>query len=375
MVRAAKLHLALMNLNGEISSNELLGYFDKAVALRTLRNVTGQDFGYDVGAWRKWINENRPGELPVEKRENADSLHTLHPSDNSEYALESAYQDYLTNNLEFNAAEKLVAVLEQSGLKAESHALEKYLAQGSGTRYVVNKWGDRSCTVGLDLPSEAEPGELWFDPVELNFSILIPNPVGISHHVKSWVSTHPVYVWQYRAFLSLVEINKKLDNFPVPSDYLRANRTRSQDSLSYVTNIYHDEAVAYSSWMRKSLCGQSNLESIKAYLNQKELSSILPQALKLWESGEFQEDYFVAVGRNSINKNPSLDYDAITEENYEKLERLPDRMLYEEWDFRDNISMLTVVSVFLGIDQEGPAESFHYEFENISPRPIPSVIS
>jgi hypothetical protein len=101
---------------------------------------------------------------------------------------------------------------------------------------------------------------------------------------------------------------------------------------------------------------------------------MLPNTLKLWEGSEFQESYRMAVGYSNLDKNPSLDYDAITEENYDELEKLPDRMLYEEWDYRSNIGMLTVVPLFIGIGQESTAESLHYEFLNISPRPVLSVI-
>lgn len=375
MVRASKLRLAFMNLNNEISPNELLGYFDKNIALNTLKNITGQDFGCDVEAWRTWINKNRPSELPSESHENKNLSNVRHLHNASKYNLEAAYQNYLASNLESEEAEKLVVILEKNGLKIESRALEIYLAQGSGSKCIVEELENRSCTVSLDLPTDSDPGDLWFDPVELNLSILIPNPEGISHHVKSWVSIHPVYVWQYRVFLSLVEIGKKLNSFSIPTDYLRASRTKIQNSLSYVTNIYHDEAIAYSSWMRKSLCGQSNLEAMKAYLNSEELSSILPKTLKLWNSGEFQDDYIIAVGHSSIDKNPSLDYDDIVEENYEGLERIPDRMLYEEWDCRDNIGMLTVVPIFIGIGNETTTESLHYEFLNVSPRPSLSTIS
>jgi hypothetical protein len=217
----------------------------------------------------------------------------------------------LTSDLNLSTTKKLIAVLEQKGLVAESNALEIYLTPNRNKKVEFEEWGNRPCTVSLDLPNNPEPGDLWFDPVELNFSTFIPNLEGTSHHVSSWVSTHPVYVWQYRTFLSLVKIGRKLDNHAVPTDYLRATRIKGQSSLSYVTNIYYDEAIAYSSWMRKSLCGQSNLEAAKRFLCLEELDKILPGDIKLWDSGEFQEEYIIAVGRNSIDKNPSLDYEVI----------------------------------------------------------------
>jgi hypothetical protein len=376
MARASKLRLAFMNLNGEISSDEIFGYFDKSIALRTLKNITGQDFGYDVGAWRKWINEHRPNELPREEKEvdhflkNQDLYEEIH----KENPLEILYKDYLESNLNFSIAERLVTVLKKNRLELESYALKTYLDKGSGSKISVSEWGNRSCIISLNLPDNAEPGDLWFDPVELNLAILIPSPQDISHHLTSWVSTHPVYVWQYRAFLRLIKVGKKLDVFPSPDDYLTLKRIHNQPSLKYVSNLYQDEAIAYSSWMRKSLCGQSNLKAMQEYLSLKELNSILPSTMKLWASGEFQEDYRIAVGLKSLNKNPSIDYDDIVEENYDELESQSDRMLYEEWDDRGSIGMLTVVPVFIGLGQKDTTATFHYQLLNRSPRSVLSLV-
>jgi hypothetical protein len=375
MVRTNKLHLALMNLNGEVSSDIVFGYFEKNTALEILRKITGEDFGYDVEAWRAWIKQNRPGTLPEETRKPTYPpylRHLLDKKGNLENPLEIAYRDYLAEELSKTSAETLADVLVQCGLETESYCLRTYLASGrdSNVDCRIGLWGKRRCTISLDLPEEAEAGDLWFDPVELNLSVLVPNPEGISHHVRSWVSTHPVYTWQYRAFLNLAELGNHLDVGKTPPDYLNPERFNSQNSLSFVVNLYQDEAVAYSSWMRKSLCGRNNLKAMSKYLDSTQLGNILPNKLKLWTNEEFQEDYRVAIGYSSLDKNPSLDYDDIVAENHEDLESKSDRMLYEEWDCFNNIGMLTIVPVFIGLDQEDRAESLHYQFLNISPRPV-----
>jgi hypothetical protein len=368
-----KLRLAFMNLEGEISPGEIFRYFTKDNALKILKKMTNQDFGYDIEAWRRWINENRPGILTEEDNE-PDSPHRSEEG-RSTRLLTISYLNYLKSGLGSKEAEKLVIALEQNKLELESHALRIFLTEGSGAKFTAKSWKNRVCTVSLGLPENSEPGDIWFDPIELNMAILIPNPEGISHHVKSWISTHPVYAWQYQAFLNLVKVGKKLDAFSTPDDYLTQGRTQHQASLKYVTNLYQDEALAYSSWMRKSLCGQVHLNAARAYLGSTELSRILPTTLKLWESGEFQEDYRTAVGLNSISKNPSLDYDDIIDENYDELESQPDRMLYEEWDCRSNIGMLTKVSAFTGLSEGHTTETFHFQLLNRSPEPLLSPIS
>jgi hypothetical protein len=369
MVRArSKLHHALMNLNGEIPI-ELYGYFERSVALSTLRNITGQDYGYNVDAWRKWINENKPGALPTQ-----DKTEDLLTNNLIKHPLEIAYQNYLENAFDSIATENLVAALEHYDLNLESQALKTYLNQGAGAKYTVDIWNGRLCNISFEPPLNAQPGDLWFDLVELNLAILIPNPVGMSHHVTSWISTHPVKVWQYRTFLNLVEIGEKIDVFPAPLDYLNSIRFQGKDGLFCITDLYQDEALAYSGWMRKNLCGQMEAIAARAYLSSDEFSTIFPPILKLWESDDFQEWYRTAIGRSNIDKKPSYEYEHIIKENYQELESQPDRMLYEEWDCRSNIGMLTIVPVSTGLSQQSTFSTFHYEILNRVPHPTPSGV-
>jgi hypothetical protein len=366
-----KLYLALQNLNGEVSRDEIFRYFHKSLALEILRDMTNQDFGYDVASWKKWIEENRPEVLPGRGRQSSlpDYLKDSYLTQPGK-SLEIAYQKYLESNLAFTEAEELIVSLEQNGLYFEAQALKTYFNDGPGAEIQVETWGNRSCRISPELPASETSGDLWFDPVELNLSILVPNPEGISNHVRSWISTHPVYVWQYRAFLNLVQVGEKLDTFSIPYDYLTDIRIRDQDHLKCVADVYHDEAIAYSSWMRKSLCGQIHLKAAKMFLGSQGLKSILPSNFKIWESTDFQEDYRVAVGSSSVEQDPSLEYDDIIDEDYEKLEACSNRMLYEEWDCRENIGLLTKVAVFTGLSEGNDTETFHYQLLNRSPRSI-----
>jgi hypothetical protein len=287
-----------------------------------------------------------------------------------EQSLETAYQVYLESTLAAEAARDLVVVLRKSGLQLESDALELYCVEGSGATFIAEGWNsDCPCTVSLNIPTNAKPGDLWFDPAELNLAVLIPNPEGISHHVMSWVSTHPVYVWQYRTFLRLVKVGKKIEVFPTPDDYLNFSRVDKQDSLNYVTNIYHDEAIAYSSWMHKSLSGKLELNAMGVHLGIEELKRILPNTLKLWESSDVEEWYRTAVGINNLDKDFSFEYGKIITEKYEELESNPTRILYQEWDYRSYIGMMTIVPVFCGLGNYSTTETFYYEILNTVPRP------
>lgn len=48
----------LMNLAEEFEEY-MMEYLPKEEAHRQLKQLTGQDFGYDVKQWRQWIRENK----------------------------------------------------------------------------------------------------------------------------------------------------------------------------------------------------------------------------------------------------------------------------------------------------------------------------
>ena len=48
----------LMNLTEEIAKGRR-EYLSKEAAYEKLKEFPGQDFGYDVEKWKKWLRENR----------------------------------------------------------------------------------------------------------------------------------------------------------------------------------------------------------------------------------------------------------------------------------------------------------------------------
>jgi hypothetical protein len=52
----------LINLETDVSPEYLFLHVDKEVALRRLKEITGQDFEYDAQRWRAWLTEH--GYLP-----------------------------------------------------------------------------------------------------------------------------------------------------------------------------------------------------------------------------------------------------------------------------------------------------------------------
>jgi hypothetical protein len=286
---------------------------------------------------------------------------------NENRELETHYQAYLESNLHPQAGQSLVPILRNHGLEIEAQALAAYLEHGSDATCHLpgDLWSDRICTISNNPPIDSTLGDLWFDPTELTLAVFVPNQQGQSRHVAGWNSTHPVYVWQYRTFLKLVQMGKKIEIFETPDSYLSPERIESQNSLDFVTDVYHDEALAYSNWIGKSLCGQGDLKAVKGQLSMDKINSILPPSLKLWESGEFMEGYRIAISLNTLDCDPCLGYE--DEDENEEIEA--DRILFDEWDRRIYIGLMTKVSLVTGLSLTPKTSTFYYEILNRAPRP------
>jgi len=51
----------LLNLEGKVIPRTRRDYLPREKAYEMLKKDTGQDFGYDVKAWKKWLEENKKG--------------------------------------------------------------------------------------------------------------------------------------------------------------------------------------------------------------------------------------------------------------------------------------------------------------------------
>src|SRR5436309_439839 len=164
-------------------------------------------------------------------------------------AMEEGFRKYLETGLDPAAAEDLCRQLHLSGLQTEGTALQTYIGDGAARAVSVDLggiWRNRRCVAGPYPPAAVRSGDMWFDTVELTPMILLPRRADVPPDRGDWFATHPVYVWQFRAFLSLVKTGRKRIGLPVPLDYLRRDRFESLGSKEFITNVYHDEAIAYS---------------------------------------------------------------------------------------------------------------------------------
>jgi hypothetical protein len=276
--------------------------------------------------------------------------------------LEQAYQAFLESKLDSEIGRDLAQMLEQVGLTDDSHVLAAYCDCGS---HVVSElewgtFGKRRCFVGMNLPLEANSGDLWFDIVELTPMLLIPAQNTSSIDMREWVSVRPVFIWQFKTFLKLADWHLTKKDFMKVTDLMDINRFKStNNSMKYATNVYHEEAVAYAHWFGKQLTGQFALENVRAFTTSAQFFRILPENLRLWDGAEYSSSEFVriAVGQDTLDKDPDDEFEL---REAGKTKSLVDRMLFEEWERSSEIGFSTAISLQIGLIQNLPR--LGYEF-------------
>lgn len=273
--------------------------------------------------------------------------------------LEITYQDYLDSKQDIELGKKLCKTLYQAGFKEESRVLNDYFNDGVKT----NIWKDRHCSVGPKLPFEVEVGDIWFDTVELMPMLLVPHPETDSKNRQCWIASHPVYVWQFKTFLKLANWHAIKEYFMNVSDLMSLERFDKMNCMAYVTNLYHEEAVAYAHWFGKYLCGQFELEAARKFFNGEEFHQLLPSNLRLWDESECSLSEFVRI---AVNKDT---IDKISEEEFEQWEKIKgsksNSLLVAEWERSDDISFSTTVPLQVGLIQEIPRMAYEFiEIQN-----------
>jgi hypothetical protein len=128
--------------------------------------------------------------------------------------------------------------------------------------------------------------------VELVHMVLVPATPDLSSDVAGWVATRPCAVWQLRAFLRLAGV---VGAGRVPHGYLDARRFAAVDGHHAVTDVFHDEAIAYAHWFGKSITGRFTLQAASALLSPDELDALMPPGTALWDAAEYLEGEREAV--------------------------------------------------------------------------------
>ena len=151
------------------------------------------------------------------------------------------------------------------------------------------------------------------------------------------------------------------------ADLFDPDRFTKMSSMEFVTNVYHEEAVAYAHWFGKYLCGQFELQLAEASLKPEEFLRVLPPHIRLWDEAAAHSEFArIAVGRDSLYKDPDAELDHQNDAN----KSLPDRMLYDEWERTVGVGFSTLVAAEVGLLHQVPRMAYEFiELQNAAPRP------
>ncbi|WP_419807516.1 hypothetical protein [Sphingomonas sp.] len=264
--------------------------------------------------------------------------------------LEDRFSTYLSSGCDPAAGDALAAALKRAGLGRDARSLAAFARVGRATVDLSpDDWDGARAYAGLTPPHQAVPGDVWFDTVELAAMVLIPSRFTPDASRQQWLATRPVAVWQFRVFLALAQTTRDVTEFRVPADYLTADRFQRAASLDPATDVYQDEALAYSGWFGKVLAGRFDLQSARAFLAADDFRRMMPGLLRLWDGTPPPESEFtrVAVGEGEL-EHPYLADLELRERgvNYKVGRR---HNLFEEWDRDRTIGFSTCVGRRSGV--------------------------
>lgn len=238
------------------------------------------------------------------------------------------YQQYLCSSTADTGLE-LSKALANYELPLHAEALSRYVKGESADSFrLTGPWSSSKCYLTQSPPANAEPMDIWFDPFELSFMVRTINPLGYGKATIGWVSISPVFYWQYHVFQQLVKFNVRDDSF-LQVDDLLASRPFGIDKWDYVSDLYHEEAVAYAFWHGKWIASNLRFEAISELLSSEQLDTILPKGMGYWDAAFSGEE-----GARSVFK-------------YE--EGLIEKYTVDEWSRSSEIGFTTVITDQVGL--------------------------
>jgi hypothetical protein len=197
---------------------------------------------------------------------------------NSSSRLQVAFEDYLGSDLDEKSAQSLADELAAIGLCQEAESM-RCLLEGKGSFVVQDgPWQGCNCSVALTPPIFPQPGNLWFDSVELTTMSYVEELPGWSSHSRGWMSIRPVQRWQFGAFLQIAQPKCQFDG-----DGFSIERFGSGEPLEPVVDLYPDEAEAYALWFGKWSVGDLDLICADRILTPGRKEMLSPNELLLWD--------------------------------------------------------------------------------------------
>jgi hypothetical protein len=236
----------------------------------------------------------------------------------------------------------------------EARLLDRFAEGGEATLMVEDgPWRGRPIWLGPKVPPVQESGQLWFDTIELTVMVLLTRaPPAADWHPEAvarwtpfvgWLATRPVAVWQYRAFLALVQF---VSDATAEASFRVHDPVRilaAGTDTAPVTCLTAAEAKDFAMWMGKQLPSQDMWQAARR-LMPNAIDTLWGQPRKEWIGyPEPEDDEATAMSPNTIES------DAWEERDLDDIPPPERRMLYRYNDWSKNFGFRTAVFSEVGL--------------------------
>lgn len=203
-------------------------------------------------------------------------------------------------------------------------------------------WRGHRAWIGPQLPNTKEPGQLWFDTVEIVLMMSVPRePPGPDWSPKAierwrplwgWLSLNPVAVWQHHAYIKLAK--------PSMRAALSQRIVSDADETTPVTSVSGTEARGFASWMGKWLPSQYLWQEVHDRMGAEIFNRTWGTSGKEWCSDGSGS---IALSRETLHADIDLERDA------DDLPAPELRMLYSGGDGSPEIGFRTRIHDKIGL--------------------------
>jgi hypothetical protein len=220
------------------------------------------------------------------------------------------YEDYLRTR----PTPALVDALEAAGLVAEAELLSRWSGAQFESTVPAGPWAGRSVTASLVPPAPREPGELWFDPLELVLMLLTaaepldpheryaPEAIANYEPFHSWLATRAVGRWQLAAFLALAEIRPRTIQVEPAIKPFDPDRILAGDEFEPAVGLTYGEAALFANWLGKLVADVDDWAAAARILGPAEIAELWGSSRREW-GGKIDEGVALAIGREDLDED------------------------------------------------------------------------
>ncbi len=234
-------------------------------------------------------------------------------------------------------APALATALEEGGLELEARCCRAW-----GDHQGELQDGSTPITLGIAPPTNAVPGDRWFDPTDLAVML---------HVGRSWLATRPVARWQVQGFCDTATfVPRAVQVEPPYVAFERARLLPQGDELAAATALTNGEATLYGWYFGKCLPSRFDWVSAAEELPNGTIARLWGDSVLEWCAAQPSDDEGARF--------------AVTRENFANDPDDDPTILHGEYTRDRSIGFRTAVVLQLGL-LERPA-SFHALVEPVA---------